>query len=490
MEHGDEGKISWDKAIDEIIRISLRMDFNLDNIRGRGAWREKDGRVCYHDGVETIGEPDKKRLYMRKARVNIGLSNAPLELETRKIIKDLVFEMSFETKVDAVRALGWTTLAPFAGALKWRPSILVTGDSESGKTTLVDKVIKPLSVCMWFNGDTTPAAIKGKTNKDSYPIFIDEAEGEEGKKKMGIDNRTELFKIMRISSSDDSPDTGKGTKDGGYRSSKMINMFGFNAIDPTIENVADENRIFRVNMVKSTNRKNWKTLEKKIDTNLTEENCKSLRAFTWSRLKDIFKMADRITDLIMDINNKGYRSCYAEGLLCGAYIVVWSGNENPTDKKLKEFLDDFYKLQPPEETRHDAEEIVNRLLDEVIEVIHEDRKREKITILEGLKRIHEGVIVSEDSDKVTHDEIRETKLAIGRRGIRILESGEIAICNRHHQIGQIINKGIGYNKLFKRHKGFVEASRSVTFPDKSRRCTIIKGIIKTKEDEDLEKLVF
>ena len=491
-DYGFDGKVSWDKAISDVLYLSRRLDFNLESVRGRGAWRERDGRICYHDGQKTIGEPDSKRVYVKKRLIDIGLSDKPLDMATRGKIKDAIFKMSFETKVDAVRALAWATLAPFAGALKVRPSLLCTGESQSGKSTLVTEVINPMSVGKYCNGETTPAAIKGMADKDSYPFCVDEAEGDIKASKYGNDNRTELFKLMRISYSDDSPDTGKGTKDGGFRSSKMVNMFLFNAIDPGIENPQDENRIFRINMIKHKAKNEWKELEKEIKSLMSEKNCRALRSLVWSKIKYIFELADRMTEFIIDETSKGYRSCYAEGLMCAAYIAIWSGNENPSDKKITEFLKDFYSLQPPEESRNDAEELLNRLLNEVIEIIHSGR-REKITIYEGLKRVKTGIILPMDDvegDKgVGRDTIRDTINEIARYGIKITgEHGDIAIDNKdHHMIMRIIRRGKGYKKIFKRHPGLVSSSKLVTFPDKQRHCTVIGGIVKTDDEMSVDE---
>ena len=292
---------------------------------------------------------------------------------------------------------------------------------------------------------------------------------------------------MRISYSDDSPDTGKGTKDGGFRSSKMTNMFLFNAIDAGINNVQDENRIFRVNMIKGSGKNKWKALEKEIKSLMTDKNCRSLRALTWKKLKYIFELADRLTEYIIDETGKGYRSCYAEGLLCAAYIMIWKGMDNPSVEFITNFIGHVYKLQPPEETRNASEEIVDRLLDEVIEIIHSG-KREKITILEGLKRIKIGVMVAEEENNMSSKMIKETVATIARHGVKLVK-GEVAICTRdHHQVKRIIQKGNGYKKLLWRHKGIMSRSESVTFPDKSRRCAVIGGLVVLEDEVTEEKI--
>jgi hypothetical protein len=52
----------------------------------------------------------------------------------------------------------------------------------------------------------------------------------------------------------------------------MQNMFAFIAIDPTVDNVADENRIFRINMVKPTNGETCATSKQNSAGLLSDEN--------------------------------------------------------------------------------------------------------------------------------------------------------------------------------------------------------------------------
>ena len=117
---------------------------------------------------------------------------------------------------------------------------------------------------MWINGlESTVPGVRGYVQKDSVSIVIEELEPKKGE-YMNHNNRNEFFSLMRVSVTDDAPDIIKGTKDGGYHNYKMQNMFAFIAINPTIETIADENRIFRVNMIKPKQLSKWKTMEKQI----------------------------------------------------------------------------------------------------------------------------------------------------------------------------------------------------------------------------------
>jgi len=487
-----DGKISWDRASDEMIRISQNRDFNESDIRGRGAWRDGD-KFSYHDGVKTIGEWDPKKIYLRLPRINIGINDAPASLEITEQIKETVFRLSFETPADAVRCLSWSVLAPFSGALKYRPAMLLTGASGTGKSVLQSLIIKKLSNFLWIDStESSVAGVRGRVQKDSCAIFFEEAEKDTEKKKTNVNN---IYSLMRANYTDDAPDTLKGTSDGKFVNYKMNSMFGFASIDPSVDSIADENRIFRINTVHPTNGNNWKSIEKKLLNLLSEKNCRAIRALTWQKLKIILALSERIVDAIRGKTGLDYRSSFADAMLASAFMVIWAGNDNPTDKQIENMLDKYYSYQAPDEHRNESIELIDRLMDETIEILHE-HTREKITIMECLNRIYYGYIKTGMGQKeIPESDIMQYKLHASRFGIRLVDDSNLAIVNKHHLIMKIINRGPGYNKLFKRHFGFIEGQRNVHFYDggKPKRCTILKGIIQKKEsdltdDEKLERL--
>lgn len=482
-----KNKIEWDDALDDIIRESQRKDFNEKNVRGRGAWRDGDN-ITYHDGINTYGHIDKNKIYLRLPLHDIGINDKPASVEIRRKIKDSIFKMSFETPADAVRCLAWSTLAPFAGALPYRPSILLTGPSGSGKTTVANLCIRKLADCEWFNGsESTVAGVRGKIKYDSRGVVFEETENDTIKKSA---NRDDLFSLMRVSVSDDAPDTVKGTKDGGYNSFKMQNMFGFIAIDPTIESVADENRIFRINMQTPKNKDEWSELDKELKEIISDENCCAIRAHTWNNLQNIFDLSKKIIPTIMKKTGRDYRSSFADSMLVAVYVFIWMGEENPTSEQINAMLDKYYSYQQADEHRDEAAELVDRLLDETIEIIH-DHGREKITIIECMNIINTGQRMTGDGtyDNVNPTVISNYKLHVARYGIRVMDDGQVAVVNNNHNIKKIIGVKSGYSKIFRRHPGFVDNNRSVWFFNgKIYKSTVfnnllVKQIIHNEENE-------
>jgi len=411
---GHRALVEWQEATDFVIRISQAEEFDPENRRGRGAWRERDGRVCYHDGHETIGQPDARRLYIRKNIYDVGLGSPVASIDDRKALLDAVSAMSFETKADTTRALAWSLLAPFGGALPWRNAMVLTGSSKSGKSTLLSRVIMPLVATPYFlSGGTSEAGVRQKTGLDSLPVIIDEA-NLEGKK--GQEIRQGLFSLMQQSTSDDAPQVAKGTPNGeGALSYLMRNMFLFSAVTPDTGNIEQDNRIMRVNLVITKKPSEWEAISERINAVVTDRVCAGIRAFTWQKLPEILEAATAMTRSIVALIHDS-RKGYADALLFAAFWRVFL-DRIPTTDEFEAWLAQVYKVKPLDSQRDEAEEMLDKLLDQVAK-ISGDPKTE-VTLRELLRGIKYGEV-----EKQMYPEDRELGLS-GKVDVRKLELSEL-----------------------------------------------------------------
>ena len=461
---GDLDRNDWITATDDVIQLAGAIDFDPDRIRGRGAWREKDGRVCYHDGLDTIGEASTERLYLRMTRKSIGLDSPEPQLSDLTVVLDVVGQLSFETRADMIRCLGWSTLAPFAGALPWRSAGLLTGRSESGKSTIVDMIIKPLAIPMVVSGgESTEAGVRQAINIDSVAIVVEESETDTPKKKQ---RRDDVLSLMRQSTSDETPKAVKGTIDGKGLRFTLRSMFMFVAISPEVESIADDNRLFRVNLEsKGHTPDEWYKLGVELTNTLTPELCAGVRALTWKRLKDIFAMSDRMSPVIQKITHKSSRYSRAESLLFAAYQVIWKQGEL-SENDLYEFFEQIYEWQPVEEARNEEDELLDKLLDYIVR-----EGRDTFTLRQILLECKKGITV--------HEKTAE------RYGLRIMKDGNIAIAKNFGAISGIIERGKGYQRMFFRHKSIKETTHAVKVAGKVRDCFIMDGKVLDGKDKEV-----
>jgi hypothetical protein len=470
--YGSEGRVKWDYAINDIISIANDKDFSAANNLGRGAWKTSAG-FCYHDGRETFGNYTDDKIFLRKEKRDIGINDIPVPVEICQSIGRIALQMTFETKLDAVRCLAWSCLAPFAGALPWRPSCLLTGGSGTGKTTIINGLIKKIGVPEVFNGaETTPAYLRAKLCNDSCGVVFDETEGGEKAQR----NRQELFLVMRQSTSDDAPKVGKSNKDQGVIEYDMRNMFLFSSIHAGIDSEADEKRILRINLQKNAEAESkWKDLRSELNNLVTEKNCRGIRAFTWQKLPDIVKLSDRLDTVISKVTGMDLRSSFAEALILACYFIIWRGM-NPdeiTDDIAAFYIADIYASHEKEE-RNESEETLNKLLDNIV-FLAESHKN---------KTLREMLIAVKKSD--TDGAEREYIETLERYGLKLLADG-VAIQKDNGNIKKILESGNGYNKILWRHKDCINKYRRVRMAGAPRTCVVIARVLddQTAEYEDI-----
>lgn len=249
--------ISWDKAADWLMQCARdRGVFDPLLIRGRGAWLD-DGRVVLHQGDVLVvdGEPVELGgirsafVYERRYPLRRPATEAADATEASKLL-DLCCQLSWSGRGDAseVQPLagyllaGWCAIAPVCGALRWRPSIWITGPSGSGKGWVIDNILRRCldGIATAIEGDTTDKGIEQHLRGDARPIIFDEAE-QDGQR--AIDRLQNILFLVRVSSSSSGGLQLKGTADGRGRSTQIRTCFAFASINPGMKQYADETRV-------------------------------------------------------------------------------------------------------------------------------------------------------------------------------------------------------------------------------------------------------
>jgi hypothetical protein len=478
-----KGGFAVDEAIDDLIKGGSP-DFDPDRVRGRGAWREKNGDICYHDGKQTVGKPSEKRMYIKKVQKDIGVNGPEISSAVIERVRDIALQFTFKSSVDACRLLAHAALDPFGGSLLWRPALLITGESGSGKSTIVDLIKRPLAAGLVFTGGgSTEPGIRQAVGNDSYPVLLEEAEGDTQTKRQ---NRENLFSLMRQSTTDDAPQIAKGTS-GEQRGTRftMKSQFTFVSIDPQIEFSADDNRIFRIEMVKADKSREdeFSALDKELRGLLNEDNCRGIRALTFSKLNQIEKTAKEIAHICRDLSGRDMRFGFADGQLWATYWHVWEGREDVTDEFAREFLAHVYGAKPEEPRRNDAGEMVSRIMDQIMEITGDSRKR--MTIREACMYIRDGEFEGHDIGLAMTAEVLSS---LSHKGIRVLESGDVAFATRHHELQRILEGGTDYARSLARHPGVKNAAQRVRLNGAQKICVVIGGVLEENEKPEQVQL--
>jgi putative DNA primase/helicase len=203
---GFDTNLAADKLINDCIKKGF---FSHLKVRGRGAWLD-NGKTIVHTGEELIIDGKRHRLgtveteyiYELGDSMPITLEN-PLSKEESRKLGAVVSSLDWTRgTLDAILALGWCSLVPISGILKWRPHIWVTASAGAGKTWVNKNIFNRLTENFAYKleGGSTEPGIRRLLGNDALSIVFDEADASTEKEKMTLEN---IIHLVRSSSSSD-----------------------------------------------------------------------------------------------------------------------------------------------------------------------------------------------------------------------------------------------------------------------------------------------
>lgn len=210
------GEIDWvptgwkpERAAEELIAACARRGtLNIaDRVRGPGAWRGPDGQLILHCGQRVLVGSEWQKPGEIAGAIYPATFPTPLPAEMfapggakGPAADALALFGSWQWKNPEVAPhllLGALGAAKLGGALKWRPTIWLTGDFGTGKSALLEYFGGLLGQDgMHSTVDATPAGVWQRTQHSSHPVLIDEAEAEADPRRMGG-----MIKLARAASS-------------------------------------------------------------------------------------------------------------------------------------------------------------------------------------------------------------------------------------------------------------------------------------------------
>lgn len=257
---------AWNALNIEAMRRGV---FNMrESVRGSGCWIDA-GRVILHCGDMLYCDGKKKDMntflsggytYVASHKL-FSPTNKPLSSKEAVQLRELCESVTWENKLSGSLLAGWLVIAPICGALAWRPHIWITGEAESGKSTVMDKIVKPAlgKIHLRMDGKSTEAGIRDKMSWSARPLVIDEAEP--GK------NMDSIVELVRGAS--DGKETNKYQTD---FKAQFITCFA--SIAPPVHKAADISRIsfFTIKKnLRSTAQAEYHELLARIDSVITPD---------------------------------------------------------------------------------------------------------------------------------------------------------------------------------------------------------------------------
>ncbi|SAK98503.1 inner membrane protein [Caballeronia pedi] len=246
---GDSGGIKKRAAANFIIRTcSARGIYDINRVRGRGAWIDEGRTVFHHGGYLSVdGVPmDLTKIKSRFVyELDISLP-APDDEALSDADGARIFGIAkrFRWTMPGSAALlaGFVMLAPLCGALRWRPHVWLTGGAGCGKSTVLNEFVHPLmnGMDLFAQGNSSEAGIRQTLKADARPVLFDESESNEENDVRRIQN---VLSLIRQASTESEARTLKGTAGGESMSFHIRSMFCLASIQVAIKHQADVERL-------------------------------------------------------------------------------------------------------------------------------------------------------------------------------------------------------------------------------------------------------
>lgn len=286
---GGKGKdVDWDMAANAMIQRSQSAGmYDPGKVRGRGAWWD-DGRPAIHLGRSVVIDGKQHPLhnapsqyiYEASLQLPVTLDNPLANGEAIELVRILEL-CNWDRPVSAKLLSGFLLLAPICGALDWRPHAWITGESGSGKSTIMEKIVKRVlgRACLFVQSETSAAGVRQTLENDALPVLFDEAESENHKASARIQD---IMGLVTAASSETGAKIIKGSAGGKSMAYEVRSMFIFSSIAINLQQFAAKSRVsvfsLRKAPVTAESKARYQQLERRIIEVMTEEWVKRLHA--------------------------------------------------------------------------------------------------------------------------------------------------------------------------------------------------------------------
>jgi len=431
--------------------------FDLQNIRGRGAWKESD-RIIFHSGMQllsdriryNLGTIDTEFTYEMRKNIRIPI-DTPMDKIESSLLTKILSSLNWNNDADGKLLAGWLAIAPVCGALAWRPHAWITGPRGNGKTYVLEQIIHPVlsDFCINAQGTAaTEAAIRQKLNSDAMPVTIDESEGndENAAKRM-----QEVIALARAGSSEKSPAIPKGGKDGKPIDYYVRSCFLFVSINPQLVNDSDKRRFTIFELAKHSSQDKFKELNKRKKETITGDFGLRFIARMVNLLPNLLKTINIFTEAVSElIEDRATGDQY--GALLGGWWHTW--NDDVVDYEVA--LEEAATILDMKGVLNDKEDLTDeqRCLQTILQ--YETR-------IEGdfIGTVTVGELVEYASIYDPQAKIKQTSAdeRLQRLGMRVIEEQKekyLLILNTSTFIKQVLSRtpwAVSYATVLLRHPG-------------------------------------
>jgi len=469
--------VDWAAAANALIQRSKSFGvYRPESVRGRGAWWD-DGRSAVHlgdrvviDGAShSLIDVPSRFIYEARPAWPVSLDD-PLSAADAVKLDKICAMPNWERSISGRLLAGFCMLAPICGALRYRPSIWITGESGSGKSSVLEGIVKPCVVPagLFVASTTTEAGIRQDLGIDSLPVMFDEFDSET--RKDG-ERTQEILKLLTQSATDSGAAIIKGGANGKSTHFRIRSMFCFSSITINIGQHAARTRISVLGLVKNDGSAaataNYNAMLDAIEETLTEEWIGRLHARAISLIPVIRHNAKVFAEAGAALLGMRRLGDQIGTLLAGCY-ALYSG-KRITPEAAREWLaaQDWSDERAINE-QDDGSRCLSHMMARMVRVVGDLGTRER--------SLGELVAIADrrasDPAGVNSTDANDT---LRRHGIRI-ESGQVWIANQHPELARIMQDTAWANSwaaVLARLPGAAKGARSEKFAGAQSRYVAV-----------------
>ena len=453
-----DGRIAWDAAINDIIRRSEKAPvFDFTRVRGAGAWLEGK-EVVVNTGEYLLIDGERKDLHERVGRyvyekqtfVPYRCDDALATEESAKLI-DVLTMIDWRTKAAPMAIAGWLALAPWGGALRWRPHVWIVGPRGTGKSWILERIIYPLSVRDYGikgGGTSTPAGVRQALANSSRCFMGDEMESDNARQAEQIEQILTLFRGSS-SGEESGGSTLHGSQDGEGKLWVMQSMACFASIGASMRHGADMDR-FTIAELQPPKRghieerkESFRLLEEATQI-ITQEYAQAFHARIYQHIDELMKAVPVMIEQAVKILGSMRDGDQVGSLMAGAWMV--SHDRAPTAAEAMEFLRslDIERLKEDTEEKSDEELCLDEILSLGLEIVtRSGRIRDSVGGVLDLWYGQESGTAEYYSDQDTYPGLNQglIRRELERMGLRpVIEKGVqyLYVATAHPQLRKLL----------------------------------------------------
>lgn len=359
---GVKGGINWTDAKSFVIEQSKAVGiYDKHLVRGTGVWRDS-GETVINLGDRIEGDTSKsKYIYIQTRNALKGIHPNPLSTDEAYTLVRACESLKWIDPKSAFLLSGWIAIARIAGALPVRPHVWITGGAGTGKSTVMDNLIRPAlggeHGRFYLQGGSTEAGIRQMIKADSIPIIFDEFETTNEASKQRVESIVEL---LRQSWSYTQGHIVKGSATGEAQQYALGFAALVSSIRVVLTNDADRSRFSVLELDKHENNPEQWSNAKNCMEKITEEFGERLFTRSVKNIENILKSYNVFKGELAKIVSQRFGQQYGM-LLAGWYSLI---SDSPVTVEIaKSAISDFgFADEKQEASVTDEQECLDQIL--------------------------------------------------------------------------------------------------------------------------------